>query len=334
VTNREPPVGCYVAERCADPDAEYWCSSDSQELLLSKPPHETLFIDGKEQVEASFQLLRPVDAAYRCYLPEATRLHWVSVIYGYRFLVLPAPVVAAERDLVPQIQAAVRAAGPIWLADDDLSACRKLFADDSGCSLKRIALPLDKAAQLCGCPRHGKLHLIEVRYDPCRARRCLQARQHASKRGAVSVKELGYLISDLAREARSAGYLTAYAPLSSPRVGKRLLIQHLNTVLAVHQAICGPGAYRRNPQYVSFMRRAAATRQATLRKFADEGFCAWLERELRSRTVRRLLDKSAKKVGNRCQRWQWKGLPLPFDRARAAEQARRQRATAAQPSQR
>ncbi len=41
----------------------YRCTSDSQELLLSKPPHETLFIDGKEQVEASFQFLRPVDDA-------------------------------------------------------------------------------------------------------------------------------------------------------------------------------------------------------------------------------------------------------------------------------
>jgi hypothetical protein len=129
------------------------------------------------------------------------------------------------------------------------------------------------------------------------------------------------------------GHLTGYAPTSWGRAGKRALIDSLNTVLAAHQAICGPGAYRRNPQYARFMRRAAATRQATLRKFPDEGFRAWLERELRSRIVRKLIVQPEGKEASRYSSWQWEGLPLPFDRARAAEDNRRQRKTAGTPPQ-
>lgn len=335
MAHRDPPVGCYLAARWYNPGVEYWSSSDSQELLLSKPPHEALFIAGQQQVEASFLHLRPVGDAYRQYLPEATRLHWLSLTYGYRFLVLPAPVVAPKQDLAPQVQAAVQAAGPVWLADDDLSACRKLFDDDSGCFLRKVALPLEVAATSRGCrPGHGRLHLIEVRYDTRRARRSLQARKHSAKRNAVYVAELGYLIDALAYEVRAAGYLTGYAPASWAGAGKRALVDSLNTVLAVHQAICGRGAFRRNPQYARFMRRAAATRQATLRKFSNEGFQAWLERELRSRTARKLIAKPEKKEASRYPRWQSECLPLPFDQARAAERSRRQRAIADQPSKR
>jgi hypothetical protein len=216
-----------------DPDVEYWSSSDSQELLLSKPPHETLFIDGKGQVEASFLHLRPVHDAHRRYLPEATRLHWLPTSFGYRFLVLPAPIVAAERNLAEEVQAAVQAAGPVWLADDDLPACRKLFDDDSGCFLKKIALPLEAASQRCGSRgRCSRLALIEVRYDPRRARRSLQVRSNPVQRNAVGVSELCYLVDALALEARAAGYLTGYAPISWARAGKRALIDSLNTALA------------------------------------------------------------------------------------------------------
>lgn len=335
MAHRDPPVGCYLAARWYNPGVEYWSSSDSQEVLLSKPPHEALFIAGRQQVEASFQHLRPVDTAYRRYLPEATRLHWLSSIYGYRFLVLPAPVVAPRQDLAPQLQAAVQAAGPVWLADDDLPACRKLFDDDSGCFLKKIALPLEVASTTRGRrPGQGRLNLIEVIYDTRRAHRSLQARRHSAKRNAVSVAELGYLIDALAYEVRAVGYLTGYAPASWAGAGKRTLVDSLNTVLAVHQAICGRWAYRRNPQYARFMRRAAATRQATLRKFPDEGFRDWLERELRSRNARKLIAKPEGKEASRYPSWQSASLPLPFDRARAAERSGRQRAIAAQPSER
>ena len=42
-----------------------------------------------------------------------------------------------------------------------------------------------------------------------------------------------------------------------------------------------------NPQYLRFVQHARATQRVTLRKFRDQGFRAWLQRELRSRTVKR-----------------------------------------------
>jgi hypothetical protein len=67
-------VGCYLAERAHEPEVEYWRSSTSQQELLSKPPHEAVFLDGPEQVVAYFQQLRPVPDAYRRYLPDASRV--------------------------------------------------------------------------------------------------------------------------------------------------------------------------------------------------------------------------------------------------------------------
>jgi hypothetical protein len=109
-------VGCFLAKRLYEPDVEYWRSSTSQEELLCKPPHEAVFIDGPEQVEAYFQQLRPLPDAYRQYLPDASRLDKLLSYGGYGLLVLPMPVVSAEEGLTEQVQAAVRAAGPVWLA--------------------------------------------------------------------------------------------------------------------------------------------------------------------------------------------------------------------------
>jgi hypothetical protein len=75
-----------------------------------------VFIDGPEQVEAYFQQLRPVPDAYRQYLPDASRLDKLPGCGGYGLLVLPIPVVSAEEECTEQVQAAVRAAGPVWLA--------------------------------------------------------------------------------------------------------------------------------------------------------------------------------------------------------------------------
>lgn len=67
-------VGCYLAERLHEPEVEYWRSSTRHQELLSKPPHEAVFIDGPEQVVAYFQQLRPVPDPYRRYLPNASRV--------------------------------------------------------------------------------------------------------------------------------------------------------------------------------------------------------------------------------------------------------------------
>ena len=113
-------VGCFLAKRLYEPDVGYWRSSTSQEELLSKPPHEAVFIDGPEQVAAYFQQLRPVPDPYRQYLPDASRLDKLPSYGGYGLLVLPMPVVSAEEGLTEQVQAAVRAAGPVWLAGTDV----------------------------------------------------------------------------------------------------------------------------------------------------------------------------------------------------------------------
>ena len=94
-------VGCYLAERLHESDVEYWRSSTSQQELLPEPPHEAVFIDGPEQVEAYFQQLRPVPDAYQQYLPDASRLDRLPSYGGYGLLVLPVPAVSlvASREL-------------------------------------------------------------------------------------------------------------------------------------------------------------------------------------------------------------------------------------------
>jgi len=116
MVSSDKTVGCYLAERLHDPEVEHWRSSTSQQELLSKPPHEAVFIDGPEQVAAYFQQLRPVPDAYRRYLPDASRVDRLPSYGGYGLLVLPVPVVSAEEELTEQVQAAVQAAGPVWLA--------------------------------------------------------------------------------------------------------------------------------------------------------------------------------------------------------------------------
>ena len=76
---------------------------------------------------------------------------------------------------------------------------------------------------------------------PGSARRSLHARRYLAKRDAVSVAEVCDLIYALAAEARSVGNLTRYSPTSWCRAGVQTLIESLNSVLAVHQAICGAG---------------------------------------------------------------------------------------------
>jgi len=163
---------------------------------------------------------------------------------------------------------------------------------------------------------------VEIRYAPRSASRSLHARRHLAKRDAVSVGEVCQLIDALADEARSAGHLTGYRPTSWPRSGVQTLIYSLNTVLAVHRTICGRWAYRHNPQYVRFVQHARATQRATLRKFRDQGFRAWLQRELRSRSQRRIAAGAGKNDGGRCPGWRTSYLSLPFDEAVTAEKSR------------
>ncbi len=65
---------------------------------------------------AYFQQLRPVPDAYRRYLPGASRMDRLPSYGGYGLLVLPVPLVSAEEGLTEQVQAAVQAAGSVWLA--------------------------------------------------------------------------------------------------------------------------------------------------------------------------------------------------------------------------
>jgi hypothetical protein len=316
-------VGCFLAKRLYEPDVEYWRSSTSQEELLSKPPHEAVFIDGPEQVEAYFQQLRPVPDVYRPYLPDASRLDKLPSYGGYGLLVLPMPVVSAEEGLTEQVQAAVRAAGPVWLAGADVPHCRTLFPAEDGYFVTLRTLPLDLEQHRRGSRwRSRSEEYVEVRHAPHSARRSLHARRHLAKRDAVSVAELCQLIDALADEARSAGHLTGYRPTSWPRAGVQTLIYTLNTVLAVHRTICGRWAYRHNPQYVRFVQHARATQRVTLRKFRDQGFRAWLQRELRSRSLKRIAAGAGKDDGRHGPNWRTSYLPLPFDQAVTAEKSR------------
>jgi hypothetical protein len=101
-----------------------------------------------------------------------------------------------------------------------------------------------------------------------------------------------------------------------------MLIDSLNSVLAVHRAICGRWAYRENQQYIRFVRHARATQQATLRKFRHPGFRTWLQRELRSRTVRRAIAKAGTNELGHCPKWKASCLRLPFDELPVAENSR------------
>jgi hypothetical protein len=84
------------------------------------------------QGQFQVQQLRPVPDAYRQYLPDASRLDKLPSYGGYGLLVLPMPIVSAEEGLTEQVQAAVRAAGPVWLAGTDVPHCRTLFPAEDG----------------------------------------------------------------------------------------------------------------------------------------------------------------------------------------------------------
>jgi hypothetical protein len=314
-------VGCYLAGRLCEPNVEYWRSSTSQQELLSKPPHHAVFIDGQEQVEAYFLQSRPMSDAYRRYLPNFSRLDWLQKKDGYDFLILPVPVVPANPDFAEQVQAATQAAGPVWLADTDVQHCRGMFRAEDGYFLQLRSLPLE-AAHRSSRWRSHKQEYVEVRYAPRSARRSLHARKNLAKRDAVSVAELCQLIDALAVEARSFGWLTGYSPTSWRRAGVQTLVGSLNAVLAVHQTICGRWAYRENQQYLRFVRHARATQQATLRKFRDQGFRAWLQRELRSRAVRHAIARAGMTDVGHCPKWKPSCLRLPFDEAQTAEKSR------------
>ena len=134
--------------------------------------------------------------------------------------------------------------------------------------------------------------------------------------------ELCQLIDALAAEASRTGRLTGYSPPSWSRAGVQTLVDSLNAVLAVHRTFCGRWAYRENLQYVRFVQHARATQRATLRKFQDEGFRAWLQQELRSRAARRAVATAGESGVGRCPKWQSSCLRLPFDQAQAAEKSR------------
>jgi len=81
-------------------------------------------------------------------------------------------------------------------------------------------------------------------------------------------------------------------------------------------------------QYLRFLQHAPATQRMTLRKFRDQGFRAWLQRELRSRAVKRSAAAAgANRVGPFPSR-RTSCLALPFDDAQAAEVARMETANA------
>jgi hypothetical protein len=181
-------------------------------------------------------------------------------------------------------------------------------------------LPLDVARRSRW--QGHKADYVEVRYAPGSARRSLHARRYLAKRDAISVAEVCDLIDALAAEARSVGNLTRYSPTSWCRAGVQTLIESLNSVLAVHQAICGRWAYRENQQYIRFVQHARATQQATLRKFRHPGFRIWLQRELRSRALRRAAATTSTNDLTYRPKSKTSYLPLPFDEAAKAEKSR------------
>ena len=245
-------------------------------------------------------------------------------------------LVPAGANLAAQVQAAVQTAGPVWLAEADIEQCRKLFPAEYGYFLRLKAVPLGGTRNGQWRWGGGDEEYVEVRYAPESARRSLNARRCLVKRDAVSVVELCHLIDSLAREARQAGFLTGYCPTSYRRSGIPALVDSLNSVLAVHRAVCGRWAYRQNRAYAAFLRRVRATRKATLRKFRNEGFQAWLLQELRSRAAKRAAAETAGQGGNGYPRDWPDCLPLPFDDAldklRTAEDSRNTPAGKRQPA--
>jgi hypothetical protein len=242
---------------------------------------------------------------------------------GYGLLVLPMPVVSSQEGLTEQVQAAVRAAGPVWLAGTDVPHCRMLFPAEDGYFATLRTLPLDIEHHRRGSRwRSRSEEYVEVRYAPRSARRSLHARRHLAKRDAVSVAGVCQLIDALADEARSASHLTGYRPTSWPRAGVQTLVYSLNAVLAVHRTICGRWAYRHNPHYVRFVQHVRATQRVTLRKFRDQGFRAWLQRELRSRSVKNITTRAGKNDMSHYPSGRTSYLPLPFDEAVTAEKSR------------
>ena len=74
--------------------------------------------------------------AYRRHLPHASRVDRLIGYGSYGLLVLSVPLLSAEERLTEMVQAAVQAAGPVWLADADLPHCRTLFpAEESADAL-------------------------------------------------------------------------------------------------------------------------------------------------------------------------------------------------------
>ena len=205
---------------------EYWRSSTSQQELLSKPPHEAVFIDGPEQVEAYFQQLRPVPDAYRRYLPDASRLDWLPRYGGYGLLDLAgAGGLGRSKTSRSRSRPPCRQLGRCGWRTRTCQHCRGLFPAEDGYFVQLRTLPLDVAHRRRRSRwRSHKEEYVEVRYAPRSARRSLHARRNLAKRDAVSVAELCQLIDALADEARSAGHLTGYRPTSWPRAGVQTLV--------------------------------------------------------------------------------------------------------------
>ena len=96
------------------------------------------------------QQLRPVADAYRRYLPDASRMDRLPSYGGYGLLVLPVPLVSAEEGLTEQVQAAVRVAGPVWLAGaEEDTKTRRRGDTESGAGRK-----ID-GRKMGGCRRAG-----------------------------------------------------------------------------------------------------------------------------------------------------------------------------------
>ena len=319
----EKTVGCYLAERLHEPDVEYWRSSTSQQELLSKPPHEAVFIDGPEQVvpTSSNCALCPMRTGGTCPTPPAwtgCQATAVTVFWSCRCL-WSRPKKGSRSRSKPRCRRLGRCG---WRARTCHTAAR-CFRPRTATSFSggRCRWTLEHRRRRSRWESH-KEEYVEVRYAPRSARRSLHARRHLAKQDAVSVTELCHLIDALADEARSAGHLTGYRPTSWPRAGVQTLLWSLNAVLAVHRTICGRWAYRQNPQYLRFVQHARATQRVTLRKFRDQGFRAWLQRELRSRAVKRTAATAGTNHVGHCPSWRTSSLRLPFDAAQAAEASR------------
>ena len=105
--------------------------------------------------------------AYRRYLPDASRVDRLPSYGGYGLLVLPVPLVSAEEGLTEQVQAAVQAAGPVWLAGMDVPHCRTLFPAEDGYFVQQRTVPLDTEHRRRRSRWESrKEEYVEVRYAP------------------------------------------------------------------------------------------------------------------------------------------------------------------------